>query len=70
MVSKISEEFKANKGLLQRCGMSPTLFNIYMDVVTKGWIKKCEKMGIKLTDDKYQINLLFADDQVIIAQDE
>lgn len=38
--SKISEEFRPNKGLLQRCCMSPTLFKIYMNIALKEWAKK------------------------------
>lgn len=39
-----------------------------MDVVLKEWTKKCENMGVELTNDKYLFKLLFAYDQVIIAQ--
>ena len=32
--------------------------------------KKCRKMGIPITDDNTLYSLNFADDQVLIAQDE
>ena len=50
--------------------MSPTRFKIYIDKALKQWTRKCEKMGVKLTNEKYIFNLLFVIDQVVIAQDE
>jgi len=49
--------------------MSPTLLNIYLESVLNEWKKKCRKMGTPITDNTlYSLN--FADDQVLIAQDE
>ena len=70
MSSKISGDFRTRKGLLHNCCLSPTMFKIYMDNALKEWTKKCEKMGVRLTNEKYIFNLLFVIDQVVIAQDE
>lgn len=49
--------------------MSPILFKIYLEICLKEWIMKCRKMGIQLDEEKFLHNLLFADDQVVVAQD-
>lgn len=67
--SSLSQVFQNSKGLLQGCCMSPTLFKIYIDICLKSWNKSCGLMGIPI-NDKHLYHLLFADDQVIIAQDE
>lgn len=41
-----------------------------MDAVLKDWTEIYEKMGIKLTNDKYVFHLLFANDQVKNSQDK
>lgn len=64
-----SESFVVNKGLRQGCCLSPTLFKIYMNVVLSNWSRKCSKMGIQL-EDGHLYTLLFADDQVVLAEDE
>ena len=74
MGSRVSEEFIISKGLWQGHvlvlqGMSTGLLKLYMNIVYKEWKKKCEKMGVKLTSNIYLLNLLFADDQIIILQE-
>lgn len=64
----LSQEFPTNKGLRQGCSVSPTLFKIYLSKALEHWNRKCGQMGISI--DEYKLsNLLFADDQVIIAED-
>lgn len=66
---KLSDEFHTTKGLLQGCSTSPTLFKIYLEHTLKKWKQKCGGMGVPVRDD-YLYTLSFADDQVVIAQDE
>lgn len=68
--NKISEGFDTTKGLKQGCCLSPTLFKIYLERALKVWKRKCNGMGIPLNDDTTLYTLCFADDQVIVAQDQ
>ena len=64
---KLSKSVEINKGVRQGCPLSPTLFYIYLDEI----ITKCQKQditGIKLSNNQQLSTLLFADDQVIIAE--
>lgn len=65
----LSPQFTTSKGLLQGCPMSPILFKIYIDISLRQWSRKCNRMGLEIADGKYVHHLLFADDQVVIAQD-
>lgn len=67
--NKLHSKFKTSKGLRQGCSISPTLFNLYVEHVIRLWKKKCEKMGIWIRES-YLSTISFADDQVLIAQDE
>jgi hypothetical protein len=67
--SRLSREFYTSKGLLQGCCVSPTLFKIYSDMSLRRWSQKCHTVGLPINQDYHLNNLLFADDQVIIAQD-
>lgn len=69
MGNKISGTFRTTKGLLQGCSTSPTLFKIFLEETLKPWKRKCEEMGVPIRDD-HLYTLSFADDQVVIAQDE
>ena len=53
-----------SKGLRQGCGLSPTLFKIFLDRVLAGWTKKCRNVG-----DSTIHTLFFADDQILLAED-
>lgn len=66
---EISKRIKISKGLKQGCCLSPTLFKIYTQEALKQWSRKCSKMGIQV-GDTCLYNLLFADDQILIANDE
>ncbi len=70
---KASEHFEIKVGLRQRCVMSPWLFNIYMDGVTREAKGKVGEVGVKMYDKgrKWVLNsFLFADDTVLIAEGE
>lgn len=67
--TSLSEYFNTTKGLRQGCCLSPTLFKIYLDQALKGWTRKCKSMGLQVGDDTLY-SLYFADDQVVIAEDE
>lgn len=64
----ISSEFVVSKGLRQGCGMSPSLFKIYLETVLSQWNRSCSSMGIEIKNTIIH-SLLFADDQVIMAQE-
>ena len=68
----ISELFTVSKGLKQGCCLSPSLFKIYIQEALTEWRKRVAGMGIKFSRDRNQslYSLLFADDQVVIANDE
>lgn len=65
----LTTPFETSKGLLQGCGTSPTLFKIYLEDTLRIWKKKCQGMGLPIRNE-HLYTLCFADDQVIIAQDE
>ena len=52
-----------------QCPLSPTLFNIYLDDIITEWQKQ-DITGIKLSKNQQLSTLLFADDQVVIADTE
>ena len=64
----ISHGFSINKGLRQGCCLSPTLFKIYFQKAMEIWNRQCQNMGLRVGE--YTVHtLLFADDQVVIADD-
>lgn len=67
--SNIDGPFLVNKGLRQGCCLSPTLFKVYLNSALKIWNRKCNSMGVQVGERNIQ-TLLFADDQVILAEDE
>jgi len=67
--NKLSKPAEINKAVRQSCPPSPTLFNIYLvEIITK-WQNQ-DITGIKLSINQQLSTLLFADDQVIIADTE
>jgi hypothetical protein len=64
---QISEPINANKGVRQGCGLSSDLFNIYINKAIKEW-KQTTQSGIQLGSGKMIQTILYADDQVIIAE--
>ena len=67
--NKISEPLTQTKGVKQGSCLSPTLFKIYLCWALKHWMRKCNPMGIKV-DDINIPTILFADDQVVFAEDQ
>ena len=70
MGTNLSRGFKTPKGLLQGCNLSPVLFKIYLEVVLKQWSQTCTNVRLCLTPTTSIKNLLFADDKVIIVQND
>ena len=66
---QVSKKIKITKGLKQGCSMSPTLFKIYVQEALNQWCKKCSRMGIEMGESNFY-TMLFADDQIILANDE
>ena len=67
--NKLSKAVEINKGIRQVCPLLPTLFNIYLDEIITKWQNQ-DITGIKLSKMQQLSTLLFADDQVIIADME
>ena len=62
----ISELIHINKGVRQECGLSPVLFNIYINKITQEF-KTVIKKGIQLNNRKLVKAILYADDQILMA---
>jgi len=62
-----SSGFYITKGLRQGWSLSPTLFKTYIQNALENWQKKCAKIGLKI-QDRTIYSMLFADDQLLIAQ--
>ena len=67
---ELSGGFFVTKGLKQGCCLSPTLFKVYLEHVLKEWKNKVAGMGVPLLDGQTLYTLCFADDQIVVAQDE
>jgi hypothetical protein len=65
---QLSSGFYVTKALRQGCNLSPTLFKIYIQNALENWQKKCARMGLEIQDTAI-FSVLFADDQLLIAQD-
>ena len=65
----ISEPLHINKGVRQGCGLSPVLFNIYINKITQEF-KRVMKKGIQLNNRKLGNTILYADDHIFIATSE
>ena len=58
-----------NQGLRQGCGLSPILFDLYINKILEEW-QKNNVEGIDLGNKKYISTILFADDQILMADSE
>lgn len=65
--NKTSNGFNVTKGLRQGCPLSPVLFKIYLQNALSFWKRKCSQMGLLLSNET--VYSLFADDQLLIAED-
>ena len=59
----VSEPIQLNKRVREGCGLSPVLFNIYIDKIIQEF-KKVIKKGIQLNNRKLVNTILYADDQI------
>jgi len=67
--NKLSKLVEINKGIRQGCPLSPKLFNIHLDEIITQWQNQ-DLTGIRLSKNQQLSKLLFADDQVTIADTE
>ena len=67
--NNVSNWFEISKGLRQGCGLLPAHFKIYLDRIFHGWSRKFNSMGIQIGESILS-TLFFADDQLVIANDE
>ena len=58
-----------NKAVKQGCGLSPTLFNLYINQLIREW-KSTIITGFKICNNKILKTMLYADDQMILAKTE
>jgi len=65
----ISEPIYINKGVRQGYGLSPVLFNIYINKILQEF-KIVIKKGIPLNNRKLVNTILYADDQILMATSE
>jgi len=66
---RISEPIYVNKGVRQEFGLSPVLFNIYINRIIQEF-KIVIKKGIKRHNRKSVNTILYADDQILMATSE
>ena len=57
--------FPQSRGVKQRCSLSPTLFNIYIDELAKS-LEQSDIPGLTLSDTEIKCQL-FADDLMLFA---
>jgi len=65
----ISEPVYKNKGVRQGCGLSPVLFNIYINKIIQKF-KIVIKKDIQLNNRKLVNTILYPDDQILMATSE
>ena len=65
----ISEPIYINKGVREGCGLSPVLFNIYINKIIQEF-KLVIKKGIQLNNRKILNTILYANDQILMATSE
>jgi hypothetical protein len=68
-IGGISEPIHINKRVRQGCGVSPALFNIYINAIVQEF-KTVIKTGIQLNNGKLVNTILYADDQILMAKSE
>jgi len=65
----ISEPIHINKAVRQGCGLSPVLFNIYINKIIQEF-ETLIKKGIQLNNRKLVNTILYADDHILMATSE
>ena len=67
------EAFKVARGVTQGETLSPTLFNVVVDVVVRHWVTlamdKAEKRGERGDEDRHQAALFYADNGMMASSD-
>jgi len=69
LYDSMSEPIHINKGVIQGCGLSPVLFNIYINKIIQEF-KTVIKKGIQPNNRKLVNTILYADDQILMATSE
>ena len=64
-----SEPIYINKRVIQGCGLSPVLFNIYINKILQEF-KLVTKKGIPLNNRKILNTILYADNQILMTTSE
>jgi len=67
--NKLTKLVEINKGVRHGCPLSRTLFNMYLDEIITKWQNQ-DLTGIKLSKKQQLSTMLFAEEQVIIADTE
>lgn len=67
IVTRLSEDIPVTEGLQQGCANAPILFKVYLNTTFRKYQCTYQNMGVSV-DKLYA--LLFANDQVIMAEDE
>jgi hypothetical protein len=65
----ISEPIHTNKGVRQGCGLSPVLFNTYVNKIVQEF-KMVIKKALQLNNRHLVNTMLYADDQILMATSE
>jgi hypothetical protein len=65
----VSESIHITKGVRHGCGLSPVLFNIYINIIIEEF-KTVIKRSIKLNNRRLVNTVLYADDQILMATSE
>ena len=67
------ESFKGDHGMTQGDPLSPTIFNVVVNVVVRHWVTlgmaEAEKRGERGNEGRHQAALFYADDGMVASSD-